>query len=264
MFKDFIEIYGDRRFADDKAVITGLGRLDGRKVMLIGHRKGRTTKDRIACNFGMPHPEGFRKALLKMKLAEKFKIPVVTFMDTTGAYPGVGAEERGIAESIAENLFAMSRLETPIICVVIGEGASGGALGIGVGDRVLMLENSYYSVITPEGCAAILWRNAEAAPKAAESFKLVPEDLLKFGVIDEIVPEPLGGAHRNPEGMANTLRSYILKHLDELEKLPIPKLIESRYEKFRRIGQFIEDPSQTSSIEADKKKRSGTSQEASG
>jgi len=243
MFKDFIEMYGDRRFADDKAVITGLGRLDGRKVMFIGHRKGRTTKDRIACNFGMPHPEGFRKALIKMKLAEKFKIPMVTFMDTTGAYPGIGAEERGIAESIAENLFVMSRLETPIICVVIGEGASGGALGIGVGDCILMLENSYYSVITPEGCAAILWRNVEAAPKAAESFKLVPEDLLKFGVIDEIVPEPLGGAHRNPEGMANTLKSYILKHLDELEKLPIPKLIEARYEKFRRIGQFVENAS---------------------
>lgn len=241
MFKDFVELYGDRRFSDDKAIITGVGKLGDKKVMFIGHRKGRTTKERIACNFGMPHPEGFRKALHKMKLAEKFHLPVVTFLDTAGAYPGIGAEERGIAESIAENLFHMSRLRTPIVCVVIGEGASGGALGIGVGDRVLMLENSYYSVITPEGCAAILWRSAEAAPKAAEAFKLCPQDLLKFGVIDEIVPEPLGGAHRNPEAMANILTSYILRHIQELEQIPISKLLQMRYEKFRRIGQYIEE-----------------------
>ncbi len=240
LFKEFVELHGDRRFSDDKAVITGIGSLDERKVMFIGHRKGRTTKDRIACNFGMPHPEGFRKALIKMKLAEKFRLPIVTFMDTTGAYPGIGAEERGIAESIAENLFVMSHLETPIVCVVIGEGASGGALGIGVGDRVLMLENSYYSVITPEGCAAILWRNAESAPKAAEAFKLLPQDLQKFGVIDEIVPEPLGGAHRNPELMATTLKACLLRHLNELDNMPLSRLVEARYQKFRRLGQFAE------------------------
>jgi acetyl-CoA carboxylase carboxyl transferase subunit alpha len=263
MFSDFIELHGDHRFADDKAIITGVARLDGKKIMFVGHRKGRTTKDRIACNFGMPHPEGFRKALIKMKLAEKFKVPIVTFMDTTGAYPGIGAEERGIAESIAENLFHMSRLETPVVCVVIGEGASGGALGIGLGDRILMLENSYYSVITPEGCAAILWRSAESAPQAAEAFKLCPKDLLKFGVIDEIVPEPPGGAHRNPEAMAATLKTYLLKHISELEGVPVEKLIEARYEKFRRIGQFIEDATEAAAKSTEKKKRATNSKETS-
>lgn len=240
MFQDFIEMSGDRRYGDDKAIVCGLGKLGGRKVMLIAQRKGRTTRDRIACNFGMPHPEGFRKALLKMRLAEKFKLPIVTFMDTTGAFPGVGAEERGIAQSIAENLFEMARLATPIVSVVIGEGASGGALGIGMGDRVLMLENSYYSVITPEGCAAILWRSGNNGAEAAEAFKLVPEELMKFGIIDEIVKEPLGGAHRNPEEMAKSLTEAIVRNLNDLKKIPIRKLLDQRYAKFRKIGVYEE------------------------
>lgn len=240
MFRDFVELCGDRRFGDDKAIICGLGRLDGTKVMVVGQRKGRTTRDRIACNFGMPHPEGFRKALLKMKLAEKFKIPIVTLMDTAGAFPGVGAEERGIAQSIAENIYEMSKLATPIVAVIIGEGASGGALGIGVGDRVLMLENSYYSVITPEGCAAILWRSRDNSAAAAEAFKLVPEELIKFGVIDEIVKEPLGGAHRHPEEMAKNLSEAILRNLAQVKKVPIRKLLDQRYLKYRHIGVYLE------------------------
>ena len=239
MFKDFIEMYGDRRFADDKAVITGLGRLDGRKVMFIGHRKGRTTKDRIACNFGMPHPEGFRKALIKMKLAEKFKIPMVTFMDTTGAYPGIGAEERGIAESIAENLFVMSRLETPIICVVIGEGASGGALGIGVGDRMAVLEYAYYSVISPEGCAAILWKTGEKAPDAAAAMKITSGHLKSIDVIDDVVPEPLGGAHRSPAEAAANLERYVIRTLAQLRTVRIEALLERRYQRWRRMGKHV-------------------------
>ncbi|MEW6354782.1 MAG: acetyl-CoA carboxylase carboxyltransferase subunit alpha [Planctomycetota bacterium] len=240
LFEDFVELCGDRRFGEDKAVVCGLGKLNGDRVMVIGQRKGRTTKDRIACNFGMPHPEGFRKALLKMQMAEKFKLPVVTFMDTAGAFPGIGAEERGIAQSIAENLYAMANLRTPIVCVIIGEGASGGALGIGQGDRVLMLENSYYSVITPEGCAAILWRSREHWEDAAAAFKLVPEELIKFGIIDEIVKEPLGGAHRDTEGAARALGEAIRRNVAEMKKVPMKRLLEQRYQKYRNIGVYLE------------------------
>jgi len=241
MFDDFIELCGDRRFADDRAIITGLAKLKGMKLMFIGHEKGRTTKDRLRCNFGMPHPEGFRKAMLKMKLAEKFKLPIVTFLDTAGAYPGIGAEERGIAQSIAENLMLMADLRTPILSVVIGEGASGGALGIGLADRILMMENSYYSVITPEGCAAILWRSRDYAAEAAAAFKLVPQELIQFGVIDEIIPEPLGGAHRNPREAAERLAEAVRNHLRELKGLSVKELLERRYEKYRRIGVYKEE-----------------------
>jgi acetyl-CoA carboxylase carboxyl transferase subunit alpha len=239
MVSNFVELHGDRAMGDDGAILTGFGTLGSEKVLLIGSRKGRTTAERMACNFGMAHPEGYRKALVKMKLAEKFRLPVVTLVDTPGAFPGIGAEERGQANLIARNIYEMARLQTPIVVVVIGEGGSGGALGIGVGDRVLMLEHAYYSVITPEGCAAILWKDGAEAPRAAEALRLTSEDNLRLRVIDEIVPEPLGGAHRDPEQMARTLKEILLRNLAELRRLPLEQLVARRYETLRTYGNFV-------------------------
>ncbi|MFQ6092296.1 MAG: acetyl-CoA carboxylase carboxyltransferase subunit alpha [bacterium] len=241
MMTDFVELHGDRLFADDKAIVAGLGRLDTRPVIVIGHQKGRRTKENLYRNFGMANPEGYRKALRLMRLAAKFKRPVITLIDTPGAYPGIGAEERGQAEAIARNLFEMSRLPVPIIAVVIGEGASGGALGIGVGDRLLMMENTWYSVISPEGCASILWRSAEKKEQAAEALKLTAQDLMAQGLIDEIVPEPLGGAHFDHEEAASILKAALSKLLGELEQIPVPELLAKRIEKFGRMGLFEEE-----------------------
>jgi acetyl-CoA carboxylase carboxyl transferase subunit alpha len=241
MVEDFVEVYGDRAFRDDPSILTGFGRIGGHRVCVIGHRKGKDTAEKLACYFGCSHPEGYRKAMRKMKLAEKFGIPIVTLINTPGAYPGVGAEERGQAFVIAENLMEMARLRVPVICAVIGEGGSGGALGIGVGNRVLMLEHSYYSVISPEGCAAILWKSSDFKERAAEILKLTAEDLLAFGVIDEIVAEPLGGAHREPARMAAALREAILRHLRPLLKLTGEELVRDRYEKLRRMGIYTEE-----------------------
>ena len=236
LMTDFVELHGDRAFADDLALIGGLAKLDGRKIMVIGHQKGRDTKENIMRNFGCAHPEGYRKAIRLMELAEKFKIPILSMIDTPGAYPGLGAEERGQAEAIAYNLRRMISLAVPIVVVVIGEGGSGGALGISIGDKMCVMENSYYSVISPEGCAAILWKIIIKAPLAAASLKLTAKDLLEFGIIDELIQEPLGGAHRNPEQAAQTVKNTIVKLFKELESKPIEKLLESRYEKFRNIG----------------------------
>jgi acetyl-CoA carboxylase carboxyl transferase subunit alpha len=238
--QDWIELHGDRGFREDRAISTGFGTIEGHRCMIVGHRKGKTTKERISCNFGMPHPEGYRKALRKMKLAEKLRLPVVTFINTPGAYPGVGAEERGQAFAIAENLLEMARLTVPVICIVLSEGGSGGALAIGVGDRVLMLEHAYYSVISPEGCAAILWKTAERASHAAAILKITAKDLHGFGVVDKIVPEPAGGAHRNNAEAARLLKIAIGQTLDELVKLPTDRLLEERYDKLRRIGAWVE------------------------
>ncbi len=235
---DFVEIHGDRFFGDDKALVCGFAKIDGAKVVVMGHQKGRDTKENLMRNFGSAHPEGYRKAIRVMKLGEKFKLPVICFIDTPGAYPGIGAEERGQAEAIAYNLMAMARIKVPIIVYVIGEGGSGGALGIGVGDRICVLENAYYSVISPEGCAAILWKDRARAPDAAKALKLTAQDLLGLGLIDEIIAEPLGGAHRHPEMMARTLKASINKYLKELSALAPDKLIEARYEKYRKIGAF--------------------------
>ncbi len=240
MTEDFIELHGDRNYGDDKAIIGGFAKIDGQKVMIIGHQKGRDTKSNIYRNFGMPNPEGYRKALRLMKLAEKFNVPVVTLIDTPGAFPGLEAEEHGQAEAIARNLFEMSRLRVPIIVVIIGEGASGGALGIGVGDRILMLENTWYSVISPESCSSILWRSWDYKEQAAEALKLTAEDLIKFGVIDVIVPEPLGGAHKDHKVMADTLKKYLLQELKPLLKLSSDKLIAKRLEKFAKMGVYEE------------------------
>ncbi len=240
MTEDFIELHGDRNYGDDKAIIGGFAKIDGQKVMIIGHQKGRDTKSNIYRNFGMPNPEGYRKALRLMKLAEKFNVPVVTLIDTPGAFPGLEAEEHGQAEAIARNLFEMSRLRVPIIVVIIGEGASGGALGIGVGDRILMLENTWYSVISPESCSSILWRSWDYKEQAAEALKLTAEDLIKFGVIDVIVPEPLGGAHKDHKQMAETLKEYLLRELKPLTKLSADKLIAKRLEKFGKMGVYEE------------------------
>ena len=240
MIDDFVELHGDKRFGDDKAIICGLGRIGQERLLIIGQQKGKSTKERIACNFGMPNPEGYRKALQKMKLAEKFHLPVVTLIDTPGANPDIGAEERGQAYAIAENIYGMCRLKTPIINIVIGECGSGGALGIGIGDKFAILEYAYYSVISPEGCAAILWKNSENAPEASESLQLTAKDLLKFGVADEVIPEPLGAAHKAPKAMVNTLKSYILKYLEEIKSAPIDKLVENRYNKYRNIGKYLE------------------------
>lgn len=240
VFEDFLDIHGDRRFGDDKAVIAGFARVGPERIVFIGQQKGHTTKEKLACNFGMPHPEGYRKALRAMKLAEKFQLPVVTFIDTMGAYPGIGSEERGVAEAIAVNLMEMSRLRTPLLSVVIGEGGSGGALGLGTGDRLLIAEYAYYSVISPEGCAAILWRSGDDAPKAAEALKLTANDLVGLGIMDEIVPEPPGGAHNDPAEMAENLKKVISRALTELLPLPVDRLLELRYEKYRRIGYFLE------------------------
>ena len=242
MFENFVELHGDRNYGDDPAILGGMAKFNGRSVVIIAHQKGTDAKEMAYRNFGMPHPEGYRKALRLMKLAESFKKPIVTMIDTPGAFPGVGAEERGQAEAIARNLEEMVMLPVPIITTVIGEGGSGGALAIGVGDRILMLENSIYSVISPEGCAAILWKDGEKGKEAAaESLKLTSGDLSRLGIIDEVVKEPLGGAHRNPQEMAETLKKVIERHLEELEKLDREELLRLRYEKFRRMGAFVDD-----------------------
>ncbi len=239
-FTEFVEYHGDRRFADDPAIVAGTASFHGRPVVVIGHQKGRNAKDRILRNFGMPRPEGYRKALRLMKLAEKFRRPVLTFVDTPGAYPGLEAEERGQAEAIARNILEMTRLRTPVVVTVTGEGGSGGALAIGVGDRVLMLEHAVYSVISPEGCAAILWRDAARKKEAAAALKMTAKDLLRLGVIEEIVPEPIGAAHANVEETVGFLEAAIERHLSDLERLPPEELLRRRHEKFRHLGQFEE------------------------
>lgn len=240
MTTDFIELHGDRHFKDDKAIVGGFAKLDDYKVLIVGHQKGRDTKSNLYRNFGMPNPEGYRKALRLMKLAEKFNKPVITMLDTPGAFPGLEAEERGQAEAIAKNLFEMSRLKVPIIVVIIGEGASGGALGIGIGNRVLMLENCWYSVISPESCSSILWRSWDYKEQAAEALKLTAPDLLQQKIIDRIIPEPLGGAHKDPGQAAKTLKGVLIEELSELVKLKPDKLIEKRIEKFGSMGEFVE------------------------
>ncbi len=237
---DFQELHGDRMYADDLAIVGGLGRLDGKPVMFIGNQKGRNTKSRVLRNYGMAKPEGYRKALRLMKLAERFGVPIITFIDTPGAYPGIGAEERGQSEAIARNLFEMSRLKTPIISVVIGEGGSGGALAIGVADRVLMLEYAIYSVISPEGCASILWKSAEKASVAADAMGITADRLLEFKLIDEIVPEPLGSAHRDPEATAQTVQNALAVHLRELESLNTNDLLSQRVTRLEGLGVFKE------------------------
>ena len=241
-FDEFVELHGDKFFGDDRAMLAGFAKLDRFKVLVIGHQKGRTYKERAACHFGCAHPEGYRKAMSKMRLAEKYGLPLICFIDTPGAYPGIGAEERGQAQVIAESMFKMSELKTPIICVVIGEGGSGGALGIGVGDRVAMLQHAYYSVISPEGCAGILWKSHEHAPKAAAALRFTSDNLKRFGVVDDVLEEPLGGAHRDHHQMASRLKSYLSRTLSELEVKPSDELLDERYEKFRRIGVFLEEP----------------------
>ena len=236
MVKDFHELHGDRYFGDDCAIVTGFGQIGREKVLVVGQNKGRTTKEKIACNFGCPNPEGYRKAIAKMKFAAKFGIPIVTLIDTPGAYPGIEAEERGQARAIAGNVFEMSRLPVPTICICIGEGGSGGALGIGVGDRLAMLEFAYYSVISPEGCAAILWRDGSQAPDAAQALKLTSRDLQKLNLIDEIIPEPLGGAHRNIHDTVYNVERYIVRTLSVLKRTKVENLLENRYKKLRAIG----------------------------
>jgi acetyl-CoA carboxylase carboxyl transferase subunit alpha len=236
--RDWCELHGDRRYGDDPAIVTGFGRIGSVKCLVVGHHKGRNTQERLACHFGCAHPEGYRKALAKMKLAEKFHLPIVTLVDTPGAYPGVGAEQRGQAESIAVNLRDMSRLRVPIVCIIIGEGGSGGALGIAVGDRVAMLENSWYSVISPEGCAAILWKEANERTNnlAASALALTAKDNLRNGLIDDVIPEPAGGAHRDPKAMADRITSYVVDRVRELARVDPETLVRLRFEKFRRIG----------------------------
>jgi acetyl-CoA carboxylase carboxyl transferase subunit alpha len=241
VFDEFVELHGDRHFGDDRALLTGFAKLDQHKVMVVGHEKGRTYKERSACYFGCAHPEGYRKAMAKMQMAAKYKLPVICFIDTPGAYPGIGAEERGQAWVIAENMYEMSRLNTPIICVVIGEGGSGGALGIGVGDRVAVLQHAYYSVISPEGCAGILWKSHEYAEQAAQALRFTAEDLRRFGVIDDVIEEPLGGAHRDPHQMAARLKMYLVKTLRDLKSKSHDILLDERYSKFRQMGVFLEE-----------------------
>ena len=242
--KDFCELHGDRCFGDDKAIVTGFGRIGGIKALIVGHDKGRDTKEKIERHFGCAHPEGYRKALLKMKLAEKFKLPIVCIIDTQGAYPGDKAEERGIAQAIAVNLMEMSRLRVPICCAVIGEGGSGGALGIGVGDRLAIFEHAYYSVITPEGCAAILWKSAERANDAAQALKLTSRELKKLNLVDDILPEPMGGGHRDPKAMMTTFEKYVVETLRDLKKVRIDTLLKRRYERIRNTGSFFEHASE--------------------
>ena len=242
-FTEFQELHGDRLYADDRAIVGGFAKLGGHKVVVLGTQKGRDTKENILRNFGSAHPEGYRKALRLMRLADKFGLPIITLIDTAGAYPGIGAEERHIAEAIAVNLREMTLLDVPIIACVIGEGGSGGALGIGVADRVLILENAYYSVISPEGCAAILWKERSAAAKAAEALKITAKELLAFKLVDEIIPEPLGGAHNDTAAIAATLKAHLLKHLVELRALPSAERLKKRYEKFRAHGHFLEKAS---------------------
>ena len=240
VFTDFEELRGDRAFADDPAIVGGLARLDGRPVVVIGHQKGRDTREKVQRNFGMPRPEGYRKALRLMRLAERFRLPLITLIDTPGAYPGVGAEERGQSEAIARNLYEMARLKIPIVSVVIGEGGSGGALAIGVCDRLLMLQYSTYSVISPEGCASILWRSADKASEAAQAMGITAESLNHLGLVDEIVPEPLGGAHRDMEQMAKTLKATLGSTLKKLIAIPVERLIEQRYDRLMHFGEFEE------------------------
>lgn len=240
VFDSFDELHGDRMFRDDLAIVTGLGRIGRHNVMLVGQHRGRDVKERHLSNAGCVHPEGYRKALRKMKLAEKFGLPIVTFIDTKGAFPGIGSEERGVAVAIAENMREMSRLRVPVVCVIIGEGGSGGALGIGVGDRILMLRYSYYSVISPEGCASILWRDGNKKDEAAAELRLTSKDLLSFGLIDEVVDEPLGGAHRDLRRMGENLKAALIRNLDALADIPPEQLAAGRYDKFRRYGEFIE------------------------
>jgi acetyl-CoA carboxylase carboxyl transferase subunit alpha len=246
--REFRELHGDRQFGDDAAIKCGLARMAGHKVMLIGHHKGRDTKEKIRCSFGLAHPEGYRKALRCMKLAEKFGLPVVTLVDTAGAYPGIGAEERGQAESIARNLMEMSRLKTPIVSIITGEGGSGGAIGIGVADRVAMMEHAWYSVISPEGCSGILWKGNENAAEAAAALKLTSKDLKQLGVIDHVVAEPLGGAHRDPHTAAHSLEQFIAKTLRELKRFKVENLVERRYEKFRNMGMVMEAKRQAARV----------------
>lgn len=240
MTTEFIELHGDRNFADDKAMVGGFARIDGEPIVIVGQQKGRDTKQKLFRNFGMAHPEGYRKARRFFYLAQKFNIPIVILIDTPGAFPGIGAEERGQAEAIAKNIQEMFRLTVPIVVVIIGEGASGGALGIGIGDRVLMLEHSWYSVISPEGCAAILWRDSAKAPEAAEALKPVADDLLNLGIVDKIVPEPAAGAHNDHAGAAALLREEIVRTLAELKALPTDQLLKLRLEKYRKMGQYLE------------------------
>lgn len=242
MCSKFIEFHGDRTVKDDKAIVGGLGKIDDQTVMIIGHQKGNTTKMRQLRNFGMANPEGYRKALRLMKMAQKFKIPVVTLIDTPGAYPGIEAEERGQAEAIARNLFEMAQLEVPIVCYIIGEGASGGALGIGVGDRVFMLENTWYTVISPESCSSILWRSWNFKEQAAEALKLTADHMKEFGLIDGIVYEPIGGAHSDPENMASILKNHLLNQINELQHLPLATLLSRRIDKYSAMGKYIEEP----------------------
>jgi acetyl-CoA carboxylase carboxyl transferase subunit alpha len=234
---DFIELHGDGYYGDDRAIVTGFATIRGHRVMLIGHRKGRETKERLACHFGSAHPEGYRKALRKMRLAERLGLPIVCLVNTPGAYPGVGAEERGQARAIAENIFEMFDIKVPIVVLIIGEGGSGGALGIAIGDQVAMLENSWYSVISPEGCASILWRSAEGKKQAAEALKLTAQDMFKLGLVDEIVPEPVGGAHSAPQAAMDQVGDFLAVTLDRLAKVPLEQLLEQRFQKFRRIAQ---------------------------
>ncbi len=239
-FDEFVELHGDRFFGDDHAIKTGWAKLDGQKVMVIGQHKGRGIAEKNACSFGCPHPEGYRKAMRNMKMAAKFHMPIICFIDTPGAWPGIDAEERGQAWVIAESMFLMSQLATPIICVVIGEGGSGGALAIGVGDRIAMLEHSYYSVISPEGCAGILWKSGEFKQEAAQALKMTAKDLMRLKIIDAVIPEPLGGAHRDAPVMASNLKMYLKNTLRELQKIKPDALVEQRYAKFRAYGVFIE------------------------
>jgi acetyl-CoA carboxylase carboxyl transferase subunit alpha len=238
VFSDFVEMHGDRAFADDPAIVCGMARFDNQPIVVIGHQKGRTLKDRMFRNFGQPHPEGYRKALRLMRFAEKFNRPIVTFIDTQGAYPGIGAEERGQGESIARNLAVMSTLKTPVVTVVIGEGGSGGALALGVADRVLMLEHSTYSVISPEGCAAILWDDGSKASEAAQLLKLTAQDLFHMQVIDEVIEEPIGGAHRDPRRAAELLKESLSRNMAEVRSVPIADLVTRRYDKFRKLGVY--------------------------
>jgi len=251
MVQDFCELHGDRNFADDRAIITGFGRIEREKVLIVGHNKGRGLKEKSACNFGSAHPEGYRKALAKMKLAQKFQLPIVCLIDTPGAYPGIGAEERGQAHAIAHNMMEMSRLKVPVICIVISEGGSGGALGIGIGDRMAILQFAYYSVISPEGCASILWKDKDRAPAAAAALKLTAKDALSHHVVDEIIPEPLGAAHKNPREAIHNVKTYIIKKLRTLRRYDLDRLIENRYQKFRQMGEFqiLNDHSSKKEIE---------------
>ncbi len=253
IFRDVCELHGDRTFGDDKALITAFARIGGHRVMFIGHNKGKEIKERIACNFGCAHPEGYRKALHKMRIAEKYGIPIVCLIDTQGAYPGIGSEERGISAAIATNLMEMSRLKTAIVSIVIGEGGSGGALGIGVADRVAMFQHAFYSVISPEGCAAILWKTADRRKHAAEALRLTAKDLSKLRIVNEIIPEPVGGAHRNAEAAATSLEKYITAALTDLKRLNPDTLVQKRQERVRQLGSFYESPSEAKALAASAK-----------